>query len=707
MGRVGDRIVNQARNKTKMELLAPAGSPETFFAAVEAGADAVYLGLRDANARVRAKNFSLSDLETLIPFAHDQNVRVYITLNVLIKQRELPHIAKLILSLAPLKPDALIVQDLGVALLARRLAPEIDLHASTQMTIHNSAGAKTMADLGFARAILARECSLEEMTAISRKSGIGIEVFAHGALCYSYSGQCYFSSFLGGHSANRGRCAQPCRRSYGIGKNDGAYFSPSDLCLIDRLPEMAEAGVVSLKIEGRLKAESYVRTVVSSYREAIDKVPGAIDPALVEKVKEDLGRPKTNGYFDGKLQFPLINPAQTAGAGKFLGKVKKGLAGELTFDSRTAIERGDRLRVMPKFTGEREGFNVDSYKQKVARDAAGGINYHYRVPFTGTATKGDLVFLVSRKQKKKSPLSLNRLRDKYHVRNRLDMGKINAQVKDVLGEFGSELASAAQQVRRRPKRMVRAALPPGARDIIRLIDRRVDDYIVPLKHREIFALPRSMRNQIVLRVPVFIRERELGPTIRRLRESVQRGFTRFLIGNPAHLTMLKDFPEARIQFDYTFGLLNSAALLAMVSLGAELVAISIETDHKNLTDLVKAARTFPMELVAYGRPPLFTSRAPTPLPKSRGPIEVRGRDESETFLAETIEKLTIVRPKQPFAAMGAVPRHAIDGLAAVRLELSGNELQKREYDRLREAVTKWTPLKGVKAFNLHSSVELK
>ena len=237
-------------NPTKPELLAPAGSLEAFFAALDSGADAVYLGLKDFSARAKAKNFTLSELEKMLAYARSQQRRVYVTLNTLVKERELPQLVETLAALEAMAVDAVILQDLAVWRLARRHFPSLELHASTQLTIHNVAGARQLEQMGFARVVLARELSLEEITAIHRQTSIGLEHFVHGAHCFSLSGQCSFSSWLGGMSGNRGRCAQPCRRRYRHSGGDGYHFSPNDLSAIELLPELAAAGISSLKIEG-------------------------------------------------------------------------------------------------------------------------------------------------------------------------------------------------------------------------------------------------------------------------------------------------------------------------------------------------------------------------------------------------------------------------------------------------------------------------
>ena len=257
---MSDQLQNPAK-KTLPELLAPAGSPEAFRAAVAAGADAVYLSGKRFGARKFAQNFTDEEIEEAINFAHSRDVCVYVTINTLIHDRELAHIGKYLLWLYSIGVDAVLIQDSGVAALAGRIVPELPLHASTQMTIHNSGGVLWAARQGFSRVVLARELSLDDITRIAREtagSGIGLEVFAHGALCYCYSGQCLFSSVIGGRSGNRGMCAQPCRKPYSLvtGQPDALgrptrlrdlalpdrfLLSPKDLCTLENLRELVDS----------------------------------------------------------------------------------------------------------------------------------------------------------------------------------------------------------------------------------------------------------------------------------------------------------------------------------------------------------------------------------------------------------------------------------------------------------------------------------
>ena len=261
-----------------LELLAPAGSPEAVTAAVQAGADAVYLGFGDFNARRNAKNFTLEELTQAVSYCHVRGVKVYLTLNTLLTDRELPAAAETAAQAAQAGVDAVLIQDLGVLRMLRQAAPRLAVHGSTQLTVHSLEGVRRCAELGMTRVVLSRELSREAIEYICLRSPIEIEVFAHGALCMCYSGQCFFSSVIGGRSGNRGLCAQPCRLAYGWGrKADGHPLSLKDMSLAGHLQELRKLGVKCVKLEGRMKRPEYVSIVTGIYARAIheDREPTA------------------------------------------------------------------------------------------------------------------------------------------------------------------------------------------------------------------------------------------------------------------------------------------------------------------------------------------------------------------------------------------------------------------------------------------------
>ena len=260
-----------------VEILAPAGSMESLFAAINKGADAVYLGGNKFSARAYASNFDNENIQKAIDYAHCYGVKVYVALNTILKENEIKEAIKYAGYLYEIGVDALIIQDLGLFRNLKALYPKLELHASTQMTIHNGEAAKYFNEQGFSRVVLSREMKLEEIDYISNELGIETEVFVHGAICISYSGQCLMSSVIGGRSGNRGRCAQPCRMEYtlesdGKGSKKAYLLSPKDMCTIDDIKDIVESGTKSLKIEGRMKRPEYVAGVVDNYRKAVDKV---------------------------------------------------------------------------------------------------------------------------------------------------------------------------------------------------------------------------------------------------------------------------------------------------------------------------------------------------------------------------------------------------------------------------------------------------
>lgn len=289
-----------------IELLAPAGSSAALCAAVQSGADAVYLGGDQFGARRSADNFSAEEMQKWTDYCHLYGVDVHVTVNTLIKERELPQLIQYVKMLNAIGVDALIVQDIGAAEIIKNVAPDMTLHASTQMTVTSAEGVRYLEKMGFSRVVLARELSKSEIENICKNSKAEIEVFAHGAICMCYSGQCLMSSILGGRSGNRGCCAQPCRLPYelvGDNKNVSGYIlSPKDMALVNNLKALKDIGVKSLKIEGRLKRAEYVAAVVGVYRKCIDEGRAATD----EEIKELLdafsrGGGFTDGYFTGKL----------------------------------------------------------------------------------------------------------------------------------------------------------------------------------------------------------------------------------------------------------------------------------------------------------------------------------------------------------------------------------------------------------------------
>ena len=322
--------------KNTPEILAPAGDRESLLAALKGGADAVYLGIRDFNARWGATNFELDELEDAIDLAHSHDTKVFLALNIPIKQDEIQDALDIIDSAYSSGIDAIIMEDLGLLRIIRETYPDLKLHASTQMTIHNTAGAQFVEDIGADRVILSRELDTTELKNIIDNTGIEAEVFVHGALCYSYSGRCLFSSFISGRSANRGACAQPCRLRYrfivdgrdvdstkiGIGEYP---ISNAELCTLPEIDKIVNTGVVSLKIEGRMKRGEYVTKSASAYKSAVEslKNDGVLNKDKIESDEKELKKLFYRGFTKGFMlgESDVTHPKYSSNYGLFLGKV--------------------------------------------------------------------------------------------------------------------------------------------------------------------------------------------------------------------------------------------------------------------------------------------------------------------------------------------------------------------------------------------------
>ena len=344
----------------KIELLAPAGDEACLHAAVRAGADAVYLGAQEFNARRGAGNFTLDGLQEACRYAHLRGVRIYLTVNTVVLEREMNAALELVRQAYRRGVDAFIVQDIGFARELRRVLPEAELHVSTQMNMHNVAGLAAAARLGATRVTLARELALPELaelTAAAAQLGMEVEVFGHGALCICYSGQCLMSSLVGGRSANRGRCAQACRLPYELHNKavrkplnaPGEHLlSPKDLCTIDLLPQLIDAGVASLKIEGRMKSPEYVSAVVGVYREVLNRVldgTGREDATHEERrvLSEAFSRGFTEAYLVGETGNDMMSYQRPNNRGVLVGRVSGARDGVVSVQLDRAVEPGDVL----------------------------------------------------------------------------------------------------------------------------------------------------------------------------------------------------------------------------------------------------------------------------------------------------------------------------------------------------------------------------
>ena len=319
------------KDMKSLEILAPAGSIDSFFAAINNGCDAVYLGLQSFNARDKADNFTTENIASFVRIAHLFDVRVYLTVNTVVTDLEMDKLKELVAVAVDAKVDAYIVQDLGVAKMLKDNFKNIVLHASTQMGIHNLYGAKVAESFGFTRVVLSREATLKDIEEISHNTNLEIEYFVQGAMCVAFSGSCYMSSLCNAESGNRGRCLQLCRLNYLAKSGDkeignGYFLSPTDNCLLEKIKDLKDRGVVSLKIEGRMRRPGYVAVATKVYRDAVDNLEGKTDfITLEDNLKKVFYRGEYNKgfYLNGDRIKETINPDFQNHRGVLIGKVVK------------------------------------------------------------------------------------------------------------------------------------------------------------------------------------------------------------------------------------------------------------------------------------------------------------------------------------------------------------------------------------------------
>ncbi len=585
-----------------LELLAPAGSMEALRAAVQNGADAVYLGCGSFNARQGAKNFTTQTLTEAVKYCHIRGAAVHLTLNTLVTDREMPELSDLIRHGASCGVDAFIVQDLGVAQLCRQIAPHIAVHGSTQMTIHSLPGVLMCAAWGMSRVVLSRELSREEIRYICANSPIEIEVFAHGALCMCYSGQCYLSAAIGGRSGNRGRCAQPCRQSYGYGHWENKYpLSLKDNCLVSYLRELEDMGVTSIKLEGRMKRPEYVATVTAVYRRAMEQ--GSVTPAMEEALTTAFSRQGfTDGYYTGRVDRSMFGvrgePQEDA---KWLQSARQSYENgetDLVEISMLAVISVDGSSLTVTDPQGRQCTAHGPMPELARRTPLTGAEVAQRVSKTGgtpyrcmeVRTRVDPGLAMSaaaiNAMRREALNQLTALRARHDPK---PLGKPQP-IKDYIGQKGlpglTVQVASREQITQQLLQMETAMLYVPMH--ILLGDPRLCT-ILAARGRVAAVLPRIAHDGELTRLRLAMAD---------LREM---GIRDVLVGN---LGLLIPAREAgmRIHGDFGLNLFNSRALAMCRELELASACLSFELTMPQIRDMSKA---LPCEIIAYGRLPLM------------------------------------------------------------------------------------------------------
>ena len=670
----------------RVELLAPAGSPEALDAALAEGADAIYFGLRSFNARMRSANFAFNQLEAGLQVIHEKGKKAYVTVNTVFEERETDRVYQLLQFLDRLKVDGIIIQDLGILKMARDNFPSLSLHASTQMNVSSSRGCNFLSRNGFKRAVLARELSLEEIKAVRQNTSLELEVFVHGALCVSASGLCLFSSYLGGKSANRGACTQACRRLYESESQKGYFFSPDDLQLIDYVPVLIEAGIDSFKIEGRMKSAEYVGTVVSAYRHLIDNWEKDREKALAKAralLQSDFARRKTTFFMEGGNP-DFIHPEQAGGTGIPLGKI---------IDARTFDE--ERWALVNAHGGIAEGDSVRIHRSddsgrmtakiKGVKPALSGL----LLKFDGDWRQNDEVYLVqsasmARRYKQVLPHSLDRYR-----------------------AFPSRASAPAPRFTQ-PSKKDTEGLQPG---FYALVGKTADLHAVlaanPQKAMLLFdkvnaeALRKNestipyKRERLVLWLDPYFPEADTSWLETELQYWISRGVNWIVANNLGHFSILrgKDVKLIAGPWLYTF---NRWAVGFLFDQGCKYIIPPLEISKQNFMRILEGVPPQAAFPIVFSNPQLFRIRGD--LSAKYDSTTFLDRDKSAYFLRGKRDYNVLV-PERPFSIIDRTPFLRKERIDKFILDLSNSDPAKGFFRDVAKAAAEARILPEASRFN--------
>lgn len=634
---------------SKPELLLPVGNVESFYAAIKGGADAVYVGLKSFNARGRAANFNPYQFQLLMQEAKQHNIKVYVTLNTVIKNKEIPELLDTLWFLRKMKVAAVIIQDWGTYYLIKNYFPELKIHASTQMANHNSLGTKFSKKLAFERIILARELTHPELESIQQNTPVETEIFVHGALCYSFSGMCLFSSYLGGAGANRGLCAQPCRRFYEVDKNKKLVFSLKDNQLIDFVPQFAKLGVSSLKVEGRIKSGEYVYQVARAYRMAIDN-PETI-PEAKKLLSMDMGRPKTQWFFGKDVANAVsINP----NTGVFIGKVKEAATDYLVLGTQFNIQKGNRLRIRTSADSEQLAFKVNEFK--VLENGNTQI-------FTTTkgVRDGNEVFLAGLRQ------------EKFPSKLKGDAKKFQSQM-----PFKLKKDIQSKLRRHKPTKKSMIYVRVDSLDWLRKIRLEDVDHLVinlsftqwPEFNPDVPFLKKN-QHKIWFEFPSFISEKDIKTYKQWAIKLTQKGYRQFSLSHLSQKELLP--PNAQFGTNENVYCYNDAAALQIKHEKAQWVTSPFENEFDNLLSGANRSQLIPMHFY----PKLFFSRQPVKISEN-GLTD----DQQQNYHKTVRNGMTVILPDKPVSLFQYTSKLINKGFNQFLIDLSFEKPSKHTLKRL-------------------------
>ena len=705
-----------------IELLAPAGNPEALDAAVAEGADAVYLGLKSFNARMRSSNFAWNQFEAAVETLHKLNKKIYVTVNTVITQDEMERLYRFLAYLNNIGPDGIIVQDLGLIQMAHRHFPKLKLHASTQLNIASAKAANALSRWGVARTVLARELSLEEIRTVHAQSSCELEVFVHGALCVSESGLCLFSSYLGGKSANRGMCTQACRRLYQAhmteGEREGYFFSPAELQLIEYIPDLIQAGVASFKIEGRMKSAEYVGTVVSAYRYVIDNWE-ADKKAAIETGKRilanDFARKKTIYRFKDPNAPDALNPDQAGGTGIYLGvisEIKKGPQPAASVKDGVrpvhyvrlqgghyTPEKGDSVRIHKRDDSGRESWKI----QDIMETKTGAW-----IQLPSDFGKGDSVYLLQTKaMTKRYPRVLPASLEKYRRQpNDEALPLLNLEAGFPFCQKAEPTADIKKSLAKKPADIFPEGIYVQVSSIadvhtiladkpVRVIINLNEDTGAGLDPQQAQKpLPFSKREIFISLDPFLPQEKEplLAQQLERL---TAQGYRQFIVNNPAHISLLRSKENFLVAGPYLYTF-NCWALSWLQENGIYAYIPPAESSRENIETVFVPELRPHVLLPLFSYPALF--RMPFVLPKNYNFLYFSDK-QGESFRAFSTPSASFVLPDKPFSIVDRCHALQRQQFSHFLLDFSHTAVQRREYRYLLQLLREGKPLQDSVRFN--------
>lgn len=707
-------------NSPTAELLAPAGNTECLDAAFAEGADAVYLGAKSFNARLRASNFSWREVECAIDTAHRRGKKVYVTLNTVLEERDTMELYRTLHWLDDIGPDALIVQDWAVVRMVREFFPQLVLHASTQMNVGSAAGVRALEREGFKRVVLSRELTGKEIQTIRQSVSTELEIFVHGSLCVSCSGLCLFSSFLGGKSANRGMCAQACRRRYTAegpwGMKEGYFFSPMDMCLIEHIPDLMALGIDSFKIEGRMKSAEYVGAVTAAYRYVIDHCAEDKKGAIItgkRLLSTDFARSKTTYWYDfgtvdegtENAAKGALNPDQAGGTGLFLGHIAgvKAATPEVIEAARSTskaaervqlarldrddyeVGRGDSVRLHRVDDSDRKSHKVRS----VIYDKDYMGHEHRWIDIPQGFFVGDSVYLLQTAERaKRYPHFLGDLK-RYHSRpSEQDV----LPVMDLTPIVNGELDYLPHGVYVGVSSIQDFFVSQGAHPVRYILELNSETKNSLIIHHTRLTVPPSV---VFISLDPYCPEGSYGGLKQDVEALIAMGYTQFVVNNMAHAELLRGRKVRMIAGPYLYTF-NSWAVSALENMGIGAFVSPYENSRKNLeaTFTEKVRDRVIVPIFAY--PALFRIRGK--LPQDYDFTYFTDR-EGEQFKVNSTVDGSFVMPEVAYSITDKASLFRKAGFTRLLLDFSKTHVTKGQLREVITSLERGLPLQGASRFN--------